>query len=273
MISKYENFSAYHHENFLNFRDTANQTEKHEPWVLLHGTILGKVQEQHIADNATTRKSSACAVGWTKFDHTEKCYKMITSRNSWTSALSACKAAVSAPSATLASIPDQATNDFLMTVSSFSSVWIGGFKNSDGQWAWADGSQMTFINWGGGQPNNCCNGRQDYVVFYPFWNGKWNDLKENRRKRALCQYAAPVQGNWGSWNTWSSCSESCNSGSRNRSRECNNPAPAHGGQECEGIGIVTEICNSHPCPGIFHETEQSVLQLISPTNHKQNHFI
>ena len=178
---------------------------------------------------------------------------MITDRNSWTSALSACQSAVSDPSATLASVPDQTTSDFLITLSPSSTIWVGGFKNSDGQWVWSDGSLMTFTNWGTGQPNSCCGGRQDYVVFYPFSQGKWNDLKESKRKMAVCQYNQPkviaVQGNWGSWSTWSSCSESCGSGSRSRSRECNNPAPAHGGQECQGSGNGTEVCKTNQCPG------------------------
>ena len=117
---------------------------------------------------------------------------MLTNRNSWKNALSACQSAVSDPSATLASVPDQTTSDFLITLSPSSSVWVGGFKNSDGQWAWSDGSQMTFTNWGTGKPDNCCGGLQDYVVFYPFSQGKWNDLKESKRKRAVCQYDRPT---------------------------------------------------------------------------------
>ena len=174
--------------------------------------------------------------------------------NSWSDALSACKSAVSDPSATLASVPDQTTSDFLITLSPSSSIWVGGFKNSDGQWAWSDGSRMTFTNWGTGQPNDCCGGLQNYIVFYAFNQGKWNDLKETKRKRAICQYDRPtptvVQGNWGLWGAWSDCSESCGSGSRSRSRECNNPAPAHGGEECQGSNKESGECNTKPCQGI-----------------------
>ena len=218
--------------------------------------VILESQEQHIAidaktNTATPRESSNCALGWKEFSHTRKCYKVLPQRNSWKNALSACKSAVSDPSATLASVPDQTTSDFLITLSPSSSVWVGGFKNSDGQWAWSDGSQMTFTNWGTGQPNNCCGGLQDYVVFYPFTQGKWNDLKESKRKMALCQYDRPteiaVQGNWGSWSAWASCSES--SGSRSRSRECDNPAPSYCGQECQGPRTETKVCNPDPCPG------------------------
>ena len=203
------------------------------------------------SNDATTRESSACEEGWTEFGHTGKCYKVITSRNSWTKALSACKSALSDPSTTLTSIPDRTTSEFLITLSPSSSVWIGGFRNSEGQWAWSNGSLMNYTNWGTGQPNNCCGGLQDYVVFYPFSQGTWNDLKESRRKRAVCQYDRPtttaIEGHWGSWNDWSDCSVSCGSGSRRRSRECENPAL--GGQECQGSGTETEVCNTNHCPG------------------------
>ena len=228
--------------------------------------VILESPEKHLdakSNDATTRESFLCEEGWTKFDHTGKCYKLITSRNFWTNALSACKSLVSDPSSTLASIPDQTTSDFLITLSPSSSVWVGGFRNSDGQWVWSDGSLINYTNWGAGQPNNCCGGLQDYVVFYPFSQGKWNDLKESRRKMAVCQYdrpsPTPVQGNWGSWSAWSVCSkpikylsifaesESC--GSRGRSRECDNPAPAHGGQECQGPRTETEVCKSNHCLG------------------------
>ena len=216
--------------------------------------------QDHPIPAATPRESSLCAEGWTEFDHSGKCYKVITSRNFWTNALSACKSAVSDPSATLASIPDQTTSDFLITLSPSSSVWVGGFRNSDGQWAWSDGSLMNYTNWGTGQPNNCCGG-QDYVVFYPFSKGKWNDLKESRRKKAVCQYDRPtpaaVQGNWGSWSAWSACSELCGSGTRMRSRDCNNSL-AHGGQECQGSETENGVCNSKPCPGKQIQSHQEI---------------
>ena len=226
---------------------------------LMNGIL--ESQEDHIEDakpiTATTRESSVCSAGWTEFIHTGKCYKVITSRHFWNNALSVCKFAVSDPSSTLASIPDQKTSDFLITLSPSSSVWVGGFRSSHGQWFWSDGSLMNYTNWGAGQPNNCCGGLQDYVVFYPFSQGTWNDLKENRGKRAICQYdlhrptSTAVQGNWGSWSDWSSCSQSCGSGSRSRSRECNNPAPAHEGEECQGSSTKTEVCRSNPCPGLI----------------------
>ena len=56
-------------------------------------------------------------------------------------------------------------------------------------------------------------------------------------------------GNWGSWGAWTACSESCGPGSRSRSRECNNPAPSHGGEECQGSSKESGECNTKPCQG------------------------
>ena len=113
-------------------------------------------QSEENSSVANFRESSACAAGWTEFDHTGKCYKVTPSRLSWDEALSACKSAVANPSASLASIPDQMTSDFLITISPSISAWVGGYKTSDDEWAWTDGTQMTFTNWESGQPNNCC---------------------------------------------------------------------------------------------------------------------
>ena len=46
---------------------------------------------------------------------------------------------------------------------------------------------------------------------------------------------------------WSSCSESCGSGTRNRTRKCDNPEPQHGGEVCVGDAVETEACYNGPC--------------------------
>lgn len=52
-----------------------------------------------------------------------------------------------------------------------------------------------------------------------------------------------VDGNWGPWSNWSSCSLSCGGrGKKTRVRYCNNPAPEHGGEPCEGHGIQSREC-------------------------------
>ena len=59
----------------------------------------------------------------------------------------------------------------------------------------------------------------------------------------------PVDGNWGEFGPWSEeCSEPCGGGVLTRSRQCDSPAAAFGGKECEGDGEETQECNPEPCP-------------------------
>ena len=61
------------------------------------------------------------------------------------------------------------------------------------------------------------------------------------------------------WDSWSSCSKSCGTGSKTRSRRCNFPAPAFGGQSCPGTSTSTENCNTRCCPGSHIYTYTSEL--------------
>ena len=63
----------------------------------------------------------------------------------------------------------------------------------------------------------------------------------------------PVSGNWGIWNTWSTCSVTCGGGTQTRTRLCNNPAPANGGDSCVGDtngdnrDSAIRACNTQSC--------------------------
>jgi len=57
----------------------------------------------------------------------------------------------------------------------------------------------------------------------------------------------PIDGGWGKWLTWSECSKTCDSGEVSRSRECDNPAPQHGGEDCDGEDLETVPCFLRPC--------------------------
>ena len=75
-----------------------------------------------------------------------------------------------------------------------------------------------------------------------------------------------VDGNWGTWGTWTECSEQCGGGSQNRTRQCDNPMPQHGGNNCTRnltIGIdyqngtaqeqmSNQACNIQSCPSKLH---------------------
>ncbi len=88
----------------------------------------------------------------------------------------------------LAAVNDAAENTFLNTTfGSQHALWIGfhrtGPNSSD--FAWTNGDAVTFTNWAGGEPNNCCNG-EDYTHTYT--NGQWNDLDN------FNDYAGPKYG-------------------------------------------------------------------------------
>ncbi|XP_057313082.1 SCO-spondin-like isoform X2 [Hydractinia symbiolongicarpus] len=57
----------------------------------------------------------------------------------------------------------------------------------------------------------------------------------------------PIHGSWGAWVN-GSCSQTCGNGTRPRTRNCTNPAPAHGGSACPGVSTTNILCNDRPCP-------------------------
>ena len=60
----------------------------------------------------------------------------------------------------------------------------------------------------------------------------------------------PIDGGFGEWSKYTECTQSCNGGTQKRSRQCNNPAPKHGGRNCSSLGPETDEqrCNTFPCP-------------------------
>lgn len=58
-----------------------------------------------------------------------------------------------------------------------------------------------------------------------------------------------VNGGWGAWSGWSSCTQTCDTGSKSRSRSCNNPYPQYGGAGCSGTSSESTDCNTNNCPG------------------------
>jgi len=59
-----------------------------------------------------------------------------------------------------------------------------------------------------------------------------------------------VDGGWSVWAGWGGCDVTCGSGTKSRTRTCDDPIPAHGGEYCLGINIDTVVCLVDTCPGI-----------------------
>ena len=56
-----------------------------------------------------------------------------------------------------------------------------------------------------------------------------------------------VHGGWGAWRSSGQCSQSCGGGSQYQSRSCDSPAPARGGNYCQGEHSQYRPCNVKTC--------------------------
>ena len=103
----------------------------------------------------------------------------------WTDARAFCQA--TAPyNGDLASVPDQATNDFLTTLTT-ERVLIGGSDfASEGNWVWSDGTLWDYESWSPGNPSNGW-GVEHYLEINYKGNGLWNDLMGNSTSGFICK--------------------------------------------------------------------------------------
>lgn len=86
------------------------------------------------------------------------------------------KAACEAKGGHLATITSQEEQKMIESLNTQNSkLWIGGYKNSAGQWCWVTGEPWEYQNWGDGEPNNSSNVVADESCV-AVWPSKWNDL-------------------------------------------------------------------------------------------------
>ncbi|KAJ6596002.1 Hemicentin-1, partial [Pseudolycoriella hygida] len=70
----------------------------------------------------------------------------------------------------------------------------------------------------------------------------------NEIEHQICSVQfCPVDGGWSEWNSWSPCSATCGSGTKIRTRNCDNPPASHGGTYCEGNNSESTICSVQSC--------------------------
>ncbi|XP_048584552.1 SCO-spondin isoform X3 [Nematostella vectensis] len=62
--------------------------------------------------------------------------------------------------------------------------------------------------------------------------------------------ACPINGDYSTWSNWTKCSVTCGNGTKTRSRNCTNPEPLHGGNNCTNLGpnSQTIMCDHQACP-------------------------
>tara|TARA_X000000368_G_scaffold415818_1_gene408349 strand:- start:44 stop:15682 length:15639 start_codon:yes stop_codon:yes gene_type:complete len=70
------------------------------------------------------------------------------------------------------------------------SYWIG-FNDIDeeGTFVWANGSDSTYVNWNGGEPNNA--GDEDAVEYFGN-NGRWNDLPKSNGRFFIIEFSGTI---------------------------------------------------------------------------------
>ncbi|XP_034329440.2 SCO-spondin isoform X1 [Magallana gigas] len=173
-----------------------------------------------------------------------RCYKLFTSKVTWSNALKTCQA----NSANLVNVADSGENSFVHGLLRGESVWMGGFDGpTEGSWAWSGGVfTWSYTNWKSGEPNN--SGDEDCNMMYSS-DGKWNDGKCSGSLQFMCEKnTPPINGGWSGFGSYGSCSRSCGGGTKTRSRTCTNPAPQWGGDNCPGSSTSSQACNTHSCP-------------------------
>ena len=60
-----------------------------------------------------------------------------------------------------------------------------------------------------------------------------------------------VNGGWNGWGSWTSCTATCEGGTKSRSRSCTNPKPSNGGKPCPGSSRDRPACNTNGCSGML----------------------
>uniref|UniRef100_A0A672SRC1 Netrin receptor UNC5 n=1 Tax=Sinocyclocheilus grahami TaxID=75366 RepID=A0A672SRC1_SINGR len=78
-------------------------------------------------------------------------------------------------------------------------------------------------------------------------SGNYTCLASNivaRRRSATATVIVFEDGGWAKWTMWSVCSSECE---RQRTRECTDPEPKHGGRLCDGAALDTDNCTGDLC--------------------------
>ena len=132
-----------------------------------------------------------CESGWLHYK--SKCYKLNANDNlSWMAARNACRAEMTdGKHGDLASIHSVYESAFLFSqmngISSNLFIGLNDIK-TEGEFQWSDQSNVDFINWQRGQPDNYRNNEDcTHLYKYMTFNGKWNDLSCSDDIGYICQ--------------------------------------------------------------------------------------
>ncbi|XP_035691257.1 coadhesin-like [Branchiostoma floridae] len=81
---------------------------------------------------------------------------------------------------------------------------------------------------------------------------------EERTDCTVTTAPCPQHGGWSSWSNWTSCPVTCGGGQLWRERECNDPAPANGGDDCTGNSHETANCAIADCPSMTTDMDSAL---------------
>lgn len=71
-----------------------------------------------------------------------------------------------------------------------SAIWIGfSDEEKEGDWEWVNGEEITYTNWGPGNPDNGY-GLQDYAWIGWYGDGRWDDLQPDAKLAFVIEYPA-----------------------------------------------------------------------------------
>lgn len=92
----------------------------------------------------------------------------------------------------LAVVNDAAENNFIASLGTASTVWIGySDQNTEGVFEWY-GDDSSYTNWATGEPNNY-GGVEDYAYMFRS-TGKWNDVDGHFESEAMIEVPCPSTG-------------------------------------------------------------------------------
>ncbi|NWS83850.1 ATS2 metalloproteinase, partial [Toxostoma redivivum] len=77
-------------------------------------------------------------------------------------------------------------------------------------------------------------------------------------------------GHWGAWSKFGSCSRTCGTGVKYRTRQCDNPHPANGGRTCVGPSYEFQLCNTQDCPKELEDFREEQCRQWDPYFEYQN---
>ncbi|XP_030003832.1 galactose-specific lectin nattectin-like [Sphaeramia orbicularis] len=144
-------------------------------------TVLALGATSPSGDGEVKLQRGNCPQFWFSFDG--RCYKYVATHATWADAELYCVS----QRANLVSIHSHAESNFVKGLienydHSEGPTWIGlSDLHKEGRWMWSDGSQVNFLFWSVGQPDN--HNWNEHCVHTTGEASKWND--------AICTTAHP----------------------------------------------------------------------------------